>query len=656
MPVRYPLFDTLGVQGPEQPASIGRVPPGPGRSSKEPAGTVTTTKAHDIPVQELDRVTIRFAGDSGDGMQLTGMQFSRAVAVFGNDISTLPDYPAEIRAPAGSIPGVSGFQISFSSSDIHTPGDAPDVLVAMNPAALRANLRDLVPGGAIIVNSDAFTPPNLAKAGYATNPLGDDSLRSYKVFDIPVSTLNARALDGLDMTSKQVDLTRNFFALGVMFWLYGRTLDTTLEWIEEKFGGRPVIAEANRRALNAGYAFGETTEIFHATYRVPPADLAPGTYRNITGNEATALGMLTAAKLADRQLVYASYPITPASEILQYLSGWKNFEVKTFQAEDEIAAIGAALGASYGGALGVTGTSGPGLALKAEMLGLAVMVELPLVVVDVQRAGPSTGMPTKMEQSDLFQAVLGRNGDSPLPVIAPATPAECFEYAIEASRIALRYMTPVVYLSDAFLANGSEPWRIQEMAELPDLRVPNRTERAGFYPYERDPETLARPWAVPGTPGLEHRIGGLEKLDILGTISYDPDNHHRMGMLRAEKVAGIARDIPPLDVFGPSRGELLILGWGSTYGAIRSAVERLQARGRAVAHAHLRYLNPMPTNTGEVLRAYEHVLIPEVNMGQLRTLIRAAYLVDAEGFNLVRGKPFQISEIQAKAEQVLGDL
>ena len=617
---------------------------------------MTTTKAHDIPVQELDRVTIRFAGDSGDGMQLTGMQFSRAVAVFGNDISTLPDYPAEIRAPAGSIPGVSGFQISFSSSDIHTPGDAPDVLVAMNPAALRANLRDLVPGGAIIVNSDAFTPPNLAKAGYATNPLGDDSLRSYKVFDIPVSTLNARALDGLDMTSKQVDLTRNFFALGVMFWLYGRTLDTTLEWIEEKFGGRPVIAEANRRALNAGYAFGETTEIFHATYRVPPADLAPGTYRNITGNEATALGMLTAAKLADRQLVYASYPITPASEILQYLSGWKNFEVKTFQAEDEIAAIGAALGASYGGALGVTGTSGPGLALKAEMLGLAVMVELPLVVVDVQRAGPSTGMPTKMEQSDLFQAVLGRNGDSPLPVIAPATPAECFEYAIEASRIALRYMTPVVYLSDAFLANGSEPWRIQEMAELPDLRVPNRTERAGFYPYERDPETLARPWAVPGTPGLEHRIGGLEKLDILGTISYDPDNHHRMGMLRAEKVAGIARDIPPLDVFGPSRGELLILGWGSTYGAIRSAVERLQARGRAVAHAHLRYLNPMPTNTGEVLRAYEHVLIPEVNMGQLRTLIRAAYLVDAEGFNLVRGKPFQISEIQAKAEQVLGDL
>jgi 2-oxoglutarate/2-oxoacid ferredoxin oxidoreductase subunit alpha len=617
---------------------------------------VTITKGHEVPVQELDRVTIRFAGDSGDGMQLTGTQFSRTAAVFGNDISTMPDYPAEIRAPAGSIPGVSGFQISFSSGEIHTPGDAPDVLVAMNPAALRANVRDLAPGGAIIVNGDAFTPPNLAKAGYAMNPLGDDSLRSYTVFEIPVSTLNARALDGLDMTSKQMDLTKNFFALGIMFWLYGRNMETTQAWIEEKFGGRPIVAEANRRALNAGYAFGETTEIFHTTYRVAPAHLAPGTYRNITGNEATALGMLTASKLADRQLVYASYPITPASEILHQLSGWKNFGLKTFQAEDEIAAIGAALGASYGGALGLTGTSGPGMALKAEMLGLAVMVELPLVVVDVQRAGPSTGMPTKTEQSDLLQALFGRNGDSPIPVVAPATPAECFDYAIEAWRIALRHMTPVVYLSDAFLANGSEPWRIPELEGLPDLRVPSRTEREGFYPYERDPETLARPWAVPGTPGLEHRIGGLEKLDILGTISYDPDNHHRMQLLRAEKVARIARDIPPLDVFGPPEGELLILGWGSTYGAIRSAVERLQERGRKVAHAHLRHLNPFPTNTGDVVRAYDRVLIPEINMGQLRMLIRSMFLVDAEGFNLVRGKSFQISEIQAKAEQVLGDL
>jgi len=617
---------------------------------------VTSTKAHDVPVQELDRVTIRFAGDSGDGMQLTGTQFTRTAAVFGNDISTLPDYPAEIRAPAGSIPGVSGFQISFSSSEIHTPGDAPDVLVAMNPAALRANVRDLAPGGAIIVNSDAFTPPNLAKAGYTTSPLADDSLRSYTVFDIPVSTLNARALEGLDMTSRQMDLTKNFFALGIMFWLYGRTMETTQAWIEEKFGGRAIIAEANRRALNAGYAFGETTEIFHTTYRVAPAHLAPGTYRNITGNEATALGMLTASKLADRQLVYASYPITPASEILHHLSAWKNFGLKTFQAEDEIAAIGAALGASYGGALGLTGTSGPGMALKAEMLGLAVMVELPLVVIDVQRAGPSTGMPTKTEQSDLLQVLFGRNGDSPIPVVAPATPAECFDYAIEAWRIALRHMTPVVYLSDAFLATGSEPWRIPELEGLPDLRVPNRTERAGFYPYERDPETLARPWAVPGTPGLEHRIGGLEKLDVLGTISYDPDNHHQMQLLRAEKVARIARDIPPLEVFGPPQGELLILGWGSTYGAIRSAVERLQEQGRKVAHAHLRHLNPFPTNTGDVVRAYNRVLIPELNMGQLRMLIRSMFLVDAEGFNLVRGKPFQISEIQAKAEQVLGDL
>jgi 2-oxoglutarate ferredoxin oxidoreductase subunit alpha len=617
---------------------------------------VTTTKAHDVPVQELDRVTIRFAGDSGDGMQLTGTQFTRTAAVFGNDISTLPDYPAEIRAPAGSIPGVSGFQISFSSSEIHTPGDAPDVLVAMNPAALRANVGDLAPGGAIIVNSDAFTPANLAKAGYATNPLADDSLRSYTVFDIPVSTLNARALEGLDMTSRQMDLTKNFFALGIMFWLYGRTMETTRAWIEEKFGGRPIIAEANRRALNAGYAFGETTEIFHTTYRVAPAHLAPGTYRNITGNEATALGMLTASKLADRQLVYASYPITPASEILHQLSSWKNFGLKTFQAEDEIAAIGAALGASYGGALGLTGTSGPGMALKAEMLGLAVMVELPLVVIDVQRAGPSTGMPTKTEQSDLLQVLFGRNGDSPIPVVAPATPAECFDYAIEAWRIALRHMTPVVYLSDAFLATGSEPWRIPELEGLPDLRVPNRTERAGFYPYERDPETLARPWAVPGTPGLEHRIGGLEKLDVLGTISYDPDNHHQMQLLRAEKVARIARDIPPLEVFGPPEGELLILGWGSTYGAIRSAVERLQEQGQKVAHAHMRHLNPFPTNTGDVVRAYKRVLIPELNMGQLRMLIRSMFLVDAEGFNLVRGKPFQISEIQAKAEQVLGNL
>jgi 2-oxoglutarate ferredoxin oxidoreductase subunit alpha len=617
---------------------------------------VTTTKGHDVSVQELDRVTIRFAGDSGDGMQLTGTQFTRAAAVFGNDISTLPDYPAEIRAPAGSLPGVSGFQISFSSSEIHTPGDAPDVLVAMNPAALRTNVKDLVPGGAIIVNSDAFTPPNLAKAGYASNPLVDGSLKPYMVFEIPVSTLNARALEGLDMTSKQVDLTKNFFALGVMFWLYERSMEPTLRWIEEKFGSRAVVAEANRRALAAGYAFGETTELFHTRYIVPAAHLAPGTYRNVTGNEATALGCVVASTLAERPLVYATYPITPASDILHQLSGYKNYGIKTFQAEDEIAAIGAALGASYGGALGLTGTSGPGMALKAEMLGLAVMVELPLVVVNVQRGGPSTGLPTKTEQADLLQALYGRNGESPLAVVAPASPADCFDMAIEAWRIALKYMTPVVILSDAFLANGTEPWKVPGLAELPDLRVPNRTDGAGFYPYLRDEETLARPWVVPGTPGLEHRIGGLEKLDILGTVSYDPDNHHRMSLLRAEKVARIAGDIAPLEVFGPPAGDLLILGWGSTFGAIRSAVERLGALGRSVAHAHLRHLNPLPPNTGDVVRSYRTVLIPEVNLGQLRTVIRAEYLVDAVGFNLVRGKPFAIGEIEAKAEQLLGNL
>jgi 2-oxoglutarate ferredoxin oxidoreductase subunit alpha len=617
---------------------------------------VTSTKGHDVTVRELDRVTIRFAGDSGDGMQLTGTQFTRTAAVFGNDISTLPDFPAEIRAPAGTLGGVSGFQISFSSGDIHTPGDAPDVLVAMNPAALRANTRDLVPGAAIIVNSDAFTPANIAKAGYETNPLTDGSLAGFSVFEIPISTLNAGALAGLDMTAKQVDLTKNFFALGVMFWLFERSMEPTLRWIEDKFGKRPVVAEANRRALQAGYAFGETTEIFHTRYVVPAAHLAPGTYRNLTGNEGTALGFVVAARLADRPLVYASYPITPASDILHQLSTYKQHGVRTFQAEDEIAAIGAALGASYGGALGATGTSGPGMALKAEMLGLAVMVELPLVVVNVQRGGPSTGLPTKTEQADLLQAVFGRNGEAPLPVVAPASPAECFAMAIEAWRIALRYMTPVVYLSDAFLANGTEPWRVPDLADLPDLQVPQPDPARPFYPYERDETTLARPWVVPGTPGREHRIGGLEKLDVLGTVSYDPDNHHRMTLLRAEKIARIAADIPPLEVFGPPEGDLLVLGWGSTYGAIRSAVERLQARGRRVAHAHLRHLHPFPANTGDVLRSYGRVLVPEINLGQLRTLVRSEFLVDAVGFNLVRGKPFAIGEIEAKAEQLLGDL
>ena len=616
---------------------------------------MTSIRETEPQTQELDRVTIRFAGDSGDGMQLTGTQFTRNAAVYGNDISTLPDYPAEIRAPAGSLPGVSGFQISFSSSEIHTPGDQPDVLVAMNPAALKTNLGDLPAGGALILNSDAFTAANLAKAGYASNPLQDGSLKPYATFEIPISTLNGRSLDGLEMTSKQKDLTKNFFALGIMFWLYGRDYDGTVRWIAEKFGKRPVIAEANTRAVKAGYAFGETTEIFHTHYRVAPAHLAPGLYRNITGNEATALGMLAASKLAKRPLFYGSYPITPASDILHQLSGYKNHGVKTFQAEDEIAAIGAAIGASYGGAMGLTASSGPGIALKSEAMGLAVMVELPLVVIDVQRAGPSTGMPTKNEQSDLLQVMFGRNGDSPMPVVAPATPGDCFDMAIEAWRLALKYVTPVVYLSDAFLANGAEPWRIPDVASLPDISVQNRTEREGFHPYERDPKTLARQWAVPGTPGLEHRIGGLEKADITGNVSYDPDNHHRMQLLRQAKVARMADDIAPLEVFGPDRGDLLILGWGSTYGAIRSAVERLHSQGRSnVAHAHLRHLNPFPANTEKVLRSYRRVLIPEVNLGQLLMLVRAQFLIDAEGYDRVRGKPFAIAEIVAQAEKILG--
>jgi 2-oxoglutarate ferredoxin oxidoreductase subunit alpha len=618
--------------------------------------TEAPPKATPTTETQLDRVTIRFAGDSGDGMQLTGTQFTRNAAAFGNDISTFPDYPAEIRAPAGSLPGVSGFQLSFSSTDIHTPGDAPDVLVAMNPAALKANLGELPAGGALIVNEDAFTPGNLQKVGYASNPLSDGSLKQWNVFSVPVSTLNSRALEGLGLTNKQVDLTKNFFALGLMFWLYERDMTATVDWIDDKFRKRPEIAEGNKRALKAGYNFGETTEIFHERFVVPPAKLQPGHYRNITGNEATALGMVAASQLANRPIFYGSYPITPASDILHQLAGYKNFGVKTFQAEDEIAAIGAAIGASYGGALGLTASSGPGIALKSEAMGLAVMVELPLVVIDVQRAGPSTGMPTKTEQGDLFQVMYGRNGESPLVVIAPATPAECFELAIEAWRLALKYMTPVVYMSDAFLANGAEPWRIPNVDDMPSIGVPNRTARENFFPYLRDETTLARPWAVPGTPGLEHRIGGLEKADILGNVSYDPDNHHRMTLLRQAKIAGIAADIPPLDVHGPAEGDLLVLGWGSTYGAIRSAVERLQGRGASIAHAHLRYLNPLPANLGDVLSAYRRVLVPELNLGQLLMLIRARYLVDAIGYNRVRGKPFRIAELETEALRVLATL
>jgi len=617
---------------------------------------MTTAEATPQTERQLERVTIRFAGDSGDGMQLTGTQFTRNAAFYGNDISTFPDYPAEIRAPAGSLPGVSGFQLSFSSTEIHTPGDSPDVLIAMNPAALKTNLGDLPPGGALVVNEDAFTNQNLQKVGYASNPLTDGSLKQWNLFPVPISTLNSRALEGIGLTNKQVDLTKNFFALGLMFWLYERSMDGTLKWIDEKFSKRPEIAEGNRRALKAGYNFGETTEIFHERYIVPPAKLKPGTYRNITGNEATALGFVAASQLAGRTLFYGSYPITPASDILHQLAGYKNFGVRTFQAEDEIAAIGAAIGAAYGGAMGMTGTSGPGIALKSEALGLAIMVELPLVVIDVQRAGPSTGMPTKTEQADLLQVMFGRNSDSPLAIVAPATPGECFGIAIEAWRLALKYMTPVVYMSDAFLGTGAEPWPIPNVDDLPTIAVTNRTDASGFYPYLRDETTLARPWAVPGTPGLEHRIGGLEKADILGNVSYDPDNHDRMQRLRQAKIAGIASDIPPLDVYGPAEGDLLILGWGSSYGAIRSAVERLQGEGKSVAHAHLRYLNPFPANTEAVVRAYKRVLIPELNLGQLVMLIRARFLVDAIGYNKVRGKPFRIAEIENEAMRILGEI
>ncbi len=617
---------------------------------------MTTAEAKPQTERQLERVTIRFAGDSGDGMQLTGTQFTKNAAIYGNDISTFPDYPAEIRAPAGSLPGVSGFQLSFSSSEIHTPGDAPDVLIAMNPAALKTNLGELPPGGALVVNEDAFTNQNLQKVGYASNPLTDGSLKQWNVFPVPISTLNGRALEGIGLTNKQVDLTKNFFALGLMFWLYERSMDGTLTWIDEKFSKRPEIAEGKRRALKAGYNFGETTEIFHERYIVPPAKLAPGVYRNITGNEATALGFVAASQLPARTLFYGSYPITPASDILHQLAGYKNFGVRTFQAEDEIAAIGAAIGAAYGGAMGMTGTSGPGIALKSEALGLAIMVELPLVVIDVQRAGPSTGMPTKTEQADLLQVMFGRNSDSPLAIVAPATPGECFGMAIEAWRLALKYMTPVVYMSDAFLGTGAEPWPIPNVDDLPSIAVPNRIDAAGFYPYLRDETTLARPWAVPGTPGLEHRIGGLEKADILGNVSYDPDNHDRMQRLRQAKIAGIASDIPPLDVYGPVVGDLLILGWGSSYGAIRSAVERLQGEGKSVAHAHLRYLNPFPANTADVVKAYKRVLIPELNLGQLLMLIRARYLVDAIGYNKVRGKPFRIAEIENEATRILGEI
>jgi 2-oxoglutarate ferredoxin oxidoreductase subunit alpha len=609
----------------------------------------------DRHIEELETVTIRFAGDSGDGMQLTGTQFTNTTAVVGNDISTLPDFPAEIRAPAGSLPGVSGFQLNFSNHDIRTPGDEPNVLVAMNPAALKVNLPDLELGGILITNTDAFNDNNLKKAGYETNPLDDGSLSGYRLFKLPITTLNRAALrDTVKLAPKEIDRCKNFWALGMMYWLYDRPLEPTQRWIETKFK-KVEVQTANLTALKAGFAYAEAAEIFTTHYRVRRAAIAPGKYRNITGNEATALGFVAASVLAKRPLFYASYPITPASDILHELSIHKNFGVKTFQAEDEIAAMCAAIGASFAGNLGLTGTSGPGLALKSEAIGLAVMTELPVVIVDVQRGGPSTGLPTKTEQADLLQAMFGRNGECPVAIVAPATPGECFQVAVEAFRIATKHMLPVIYLSDGYLANGAEPWRLPTMAELPNFEVKLTTDAEGFNPYNRDPETLARPWAVPGTPNLEHRIGGIEKQDITGNVSYEPENHMHMVLTRAEKVARIAYDIPDVEVFGEPDGRLLVIGWGSTYGAITSAVEEMQNRGMSISSIHLRYLNPFPSNLGEILGRFDRVLVPELNLGQLAMLLRARYLVPAVSFPKVKGKPFKISELTAKMNELYED-
>ena len=604
-------------------------------------------------VREVDRVTIRFAGDSGDGSQLAGQQFTNTAAIFGNDVSTVPDYPAEIRAPAGSLPGVSSFQVSFSSHEIYTAGDNPDVLVAMNPAALKTNLPDVPKGSLIIINADEFTEANFRKADYEADPREDGTLAGFRLIQVPITSMNARALKESGLPQRQIDRSKNLFALGVMFWLYERSLEPTLNWIDGKFAKNPQVAEANKTTLKAGFYFGETAELFSEHYRVPKANPRPGKYRNITGNEATALGFLAASQLLKKPLFYASYPITPASDILGELAKYKSFGVKTMQTEDELAAIGAAIGASFGGALGLTGTSGPGLALKSEAIGLAVMTELPVVIANVQRSGPSTGMPSKTEQGDLLQAMFGRNGESPLAIVAPATPAECFEMAIEAFRIATKFMLPTIFLSDGLLGSGSEPWRIPAIEDLPKMDVQHPTDPETFEPYQRDETTLAGPWAVPGTPGLEHRIGGLEKSDITGNVRYDAENHERMTRLRAEKVERIADDIPELKIDGEPSGELLVLGWGSTYGAIITAVYRAQADGLSVSAAHLRYLNPFPRNLGDVLSQFERVLIPEMNLGQLLLLIRARYLVDAEGLNRVTGRPMKTADVAAKIETLV---
>ncbi|MGH3313720.1 MAG: 2-oxoacid:acceptor oxidoreductase subunit alpha [Streptomyces sp.] len=617
---------------------------------------------HPKEVQRLDRVIIRFAGDSGDGMQLTGDRFTSETASFGNDLSTLPNFPAEIRAPAGTLPGVSSFQLHFADHDILTPGDAPDVLVAMNPAALKANIEDVPRGAEIIVNTDEFTKRAMAKVGYATSPLEDGSLDGHRVHQVPLTTLTVEALKDFDVGRKDAGRSKNMFALGLLSWMYHRPTEQTEHFLRTKFAKKPEVAEANIAAYRAGWNFGETTEDFAVSYEVAPATTAfpPGTYRNISGNLALSYGLVAAAQQAELPLFLGSYPITPASDVLHELSKHKNFGVRTFQAEDEIAGIGAALGAAFGGALGVTTTSGPGVALKSETIGLAVSLELPLLIIDIQRGGPSTGLPTKTEQADLLQAMYGRNGEAPVPIVAPATPADCFTATLDAARIALRYRTPVFLLSDGYLANGSEPWRVPEVADLPDLRVqfahgPNHELADGtevFWPYKRDPHTLARPWAVPGTPGLEHRIGGIEKQDGTGNISYDPANHDFMVRTRQAKIDGI--DVPDLEVDDPKgQARVLVLGWGSTYGPITAAVRRLRNAGEHIAQAHLRHLNPFPGNLGELLRRYEKVVVPEMNLGQLSTLIRAKYLVDAHSYTQVNGMPFKAEQLATALMEVI---
>ena len=607
--------------------------------------------------QSIEEATIMFASDSGGGSQIIGTQMTEASAIAGNDVATLPDYPAEIRAPAGSLAGISGFQLRFSSLTIHTPGDLCDVLVAMNPAALKVNIDKLKPNGILIVDTDNFAARNLRLAGYNSNPLEDSSLMQFQVFPVELTRLTREALKDTGLTQREVDRCKNFYALGMVCWMYNRPMDYAFQWLKEKFATKPQYIEANTLALKAGNIYCEVTEQFATSYEIKPAKFIPGKYRNIEGNMATALGLVAASQKSGLQLVYGSYPITPASTILHELARYRNFGVKTMQMEDEIAAVGVAIGAAFSGALGATGSSGPGIALKAEAINLAMIAELPMVICNIQRAGPSTGMPTKTEQADLLQMFYGRNGESPLPVIAASRPSDCFETVYEACRIAIKYMTPVIFMSDLYIAFGAEPWLIPQVSELPAIDVDFPTDTNGFEPYLRDKATLARPWAIPGTPGLEHRIGGLEKEDVSGNVSYDPDNHEQMVHLRAEKVARIADDIPTIEIFGESSGELLVLSWGGTYGAVRTAVEHKQAESKAVSHVHLRYLNPLPKEIGDIMKGFKRVLIPELNLGQLRLLIRAEYLVDAVGLNKIQGQPFHVFEVESKIDELLrGDV